>query len=320
MKVELVRERGTTANVIGILPGTDARLKDEVVVVGAHYDHLGRGGEGSLAPDQIGVVHPGADDNASGTATVMALARSFAAQGGAPRTLVFIAFAAEELGILGSTHYVRHPALPLDKTVLMINLDMVGRLRDGKLYVGGVDSGSGLRRVVTDAAKGLPLTLELRGDPFASSDHSAFYPAGRPVLFFFTGAHGDYHRPSDTWDKVNATSAVAAEPTPPAYARIVAPPREARGAYGPFFGVIPDFAEAERPGVRIGGVRPGSPAEKAGVRSGDVLVRFGSVTIATLNDLTFALRGHRAGDRVDVVVLRDGQEHRLEAVLEERRQ
>lgn len=331
VKTDLVRERGGAANVVAILPGTDPRLRGEAVVVGAHYDHLGRGGEGSLAPDLIGTVHPGADDNASGTAAVMALARAFAASGGAPRTLVFIAFGGEELGILGSTHYVRHPAFPLDKTVLMVNLDMVGRLRDGKLYVGGVDSGVGLRGVVTEAAKGL--ALELRGDPFASSDHAAFYPAGRPVLFLFTGAHGDYHRPTDTWDKVNATgleavtafaarvvAVVAAEPTPPAYVKLAAAPRELRGGYGPFFGVIPDFAEAERPGVRIGGVRPGSPADKAGVKGGDVLVKFGTVTISTLNDLTFALRGHRPGDRVEVVVVRDGQERRLQTVLEERRQ
>ena len=332
LKVELVRERGTTANVVAVLSGTDPRLKGEAIVVGGHYDHLGRGGEGSLAPDLIGAIHPGADDNASGTAAVMALAKAFAATGGAPRTLVFVAFAGEELGILGSTYYVEHPALPLEKTVLMVNLDMVGRLRDGKLYVAGVDSGSGLRRVVADAAQGLGLSLELRGDPYSPSDHTGFYASGRPVLFLFTGAHEDYHRPTDTWEKLNAKgleavttfasrviSRVAAEPTPPAYAKIAAPPGEARGGYGPFFGVIPDFAELERPGVRITGVRPGSPAEKAGVRAGDVIVRFGDVSVATLNDLTFALRGHRPGDRVEVVVMRDGEERRVHAVLEERR-
>ena len=317
---------------IATLPGTDPRLRDEAIVVGAHYDHLGRGGEGSLAPDLIGIVHPGADDNASGVAAVVAFAKAFAAAGGAPRSLVFVTFAGEELGILGSSQYVQHPALPLDKTVLMLNLDMVGRLRDGKLYVAGVDSGSGLRRVVSDAAQGLGLTLELRGDPYSPSDHTAFYASGRPVLFFFTGAHGDYHRPTDTWEKLNAKgletvtifaarviSTVAAEATPPAYVKIAAPPREGRGGYGPLFGVIPDFSEGEPPGVRITGVRPGSPAEKAGVRAGDVIVRFGDVTIATLNDLTFALRSHRPGDRVEVVIVRDGQERRVHAVLEERR-
>jgi peptidase M28-like protein/PDZ domain-containing protein/PA domain-containing protein len=332
LQTSLVRERGVAANVIGILPGTHPTLRDETIVVGAHYDHLGRGGEGSLAPDAVGAVHPGADDNASGTAAVLGLARAFAAAGGAPRTLVFVAFSGEEMGLLGSAHYVRHPALPLETTAAMVNLDMVGRLRNDTLYVGGVDSGSGLRRIVTAAAQGLDLTLQARGDPFAPSDHTSFYTAGRPVLFIFTGAHDDYHRPSDTWDKINAgglatvttfvarvVAALAAEPAAPVYAKMTAPPREVRGGYGPFFGVIPDFGEAPQPGVRITGVRPGSPADKAGVQPGDVLVRFAGVSVGTLNDMTFVLRAHRPGDTVEVVVVRGGHEERLHAVLEERR-
>jgi aminopeptidase YwaD len=332
LQVSLVRERGTAVNVVGILRGTDPRLRDESIVVGAHYDHLGRGGEGSLAPDQVGVIHPGADDNASGTAAVMGLARAFAAAGGAPRTLVFVAFAGEEMGLLGSTQYVRRPAVPLDRTVVMINLDMVGRLRDGKLYVAGVDSGTGLRALVT-AAHGPDLVLDLRGDPYSPSDHTAFYAAGRPVLFLFTGAHTDYHRPGDTWDKINARgleavtafaarliAAVAREPVAPAYAKIDAPPAPARGGgYGPFFGVVPEFGDSDQAGVKISAVRPGSPAERAGVIAGDLLVSFGGVAVKTLEDLTFALRGRRPGDRVDFTVIRNGTEHRLHAVLEERR-
>ncbi|MGH7309983.1 MAG: M20/M25/M40 family metallo-hydrolase [Candidatus Rokuibacteriota bacterium] len=330
VQVSIVREHGTTANVVGILPGTDPRLGQEAIIIGAHYDHLGRGGEGSLEPDQAGVVHPGADDNASGTAAVMGLVQAFAAAGGAPRTLVFVAFAAEEMGLLGSGHYVRHPALPLERTVLMINLDMVGRLRDGKVYVGGVGSGSGLRRFVTDAGQGL--ALELRDDPFGPSDHVVFYGAGVPVLFFFTGAHSDYHRPTDTWDRINAkglqtvadlvarvAASVAAQPTPPAYVKVPAPAAGKRGGYGPFFGVVPDFGTAGQPGVKITSVRPGSPADKAGVRAGDVIVRFAGVEVTTLDDLTFALRTRRAGDRVEVVVVRDGQERQVQAILEERR-
>jgi hypothetical protein len=331
IQLSVVREQGTTANVIGILPGTDPSLGQEAIVIGAHYDHLGRGGEGSLAPDQTGVVHPGADDNASGTAAVMGLARAFAAAGGAPRTLVFAAFAAEEMGLLGSGHYVKHPTLPLERTILMLNLDMVGRLRDGKIYVGGVDSGNGLRRFVTDAGPGL--ALEVRGDPYGPSDHVVFYGAGVPVLFFFTGAHSDYHRPTDIWDRINASglqtvadfvarvaTAVAAQPTPPAYVKVPAPAGGRRGGgYGPFFGVVPDFGQAGRPGVKITGVRPGSPADKAGVQAGDVIVKFAGVEVATLDDLTFALRTRRAGDRVEVVVVRDGQERQVQAILEERR-
>jgi len=330
LQVALVRERGRAANVVGVLPGRDATLRDETVVIGAHYDHLGRGGEGSLAPDALGSVHHGADDNASGVAAVLGLARAFVAAGGVPRTLVFVAFAGEEMGLLGSTHYVRHPARPLDRTVLMVNLDMVGRLRDRTLYVGGVDGGRGLRELVSAQAGGL--TLALRGDPFGPSDHTAFYSAGRPVLFLFTGAHADYHRPSDTWDKVDGAGlaevtafaarvidAVGTAAAPPAYVRITAPPSSVRGGYGPFFGVVPEFGEREGGGVRVGDVRAGSPAETAGVRAGDVIVTFAGMRVMSLQDFSFALRGRRAGDRVDVVVLRGGAEHRLQAVLAERR-
>ncbi len=334
LEVSLSRERGMAANVVGLLPGTDPALADQAVVIGAHYDHLGRGGEGSLAPDLIGAIHPGADDNASGTAALLGLARAFAAAGGAPRTLVFVAFSGEEMGLLGSAHHVAHPAVPLARTALMLNLDMVGRLRDGKLYVSGVDSGTGLRPLVADAARGLPLDLRLQGDPHAPSDHTSFYTRERPVVFLTTGAHEDYHRPSDTWEKISAggletvtafaarvISAVAAAPAPPGYVKIAAPPaRGPRAAgYGPYLGVVPEFGESAVAGVKVSGVRTGSPAEKAGMRAGDVIVRFGPVTVKTLNDLTFALRGQRPGDRVELWLLRDGAEARVEAVLQERR-
>lgn len=332
LEVALVRERGTTANVVGILPGTDPRLKDESIVIGAHYDHLGRGGEGSLAPDEIGKIHFGADDNASGTTGVMALARAFAARGGLPRTLVFVGFGGEELGILGSSHYTQHPAVPLDKTVLMLNMDMIGRLKDETLYVFGVESGTGLRELVTEAAKGLTLKLQVRGDPFSPSDHTPFYLRERPVLFLFTGAHPDYHKPGDTWEKINAQGMetvvtfaarilerVGSATPPPAYVKLAPPPSRGGAGYGPFLGVVPDFSEAERPGVRLGGVRPGSPADKAGVKSGDIIIRFAGVDVKTLDDLTFALRSRRAGDKVEVILLREGTEISTEATLGERR-
>ncbi len=332
IEVALVRERGTAANVIGILPGTDPRLREESIVIGAHYDHLGRGGEGSLAPDEIGTIHPGADDNASGTTGVMALARAFAGRGGLPRTLIFVAFAGEELGLLGSSHYAEQPVQPLAKTILMLNMDMIGRLKDQTLYAFGVDSGSGLRQVITGAARGLPLRLHLRGDPFSPSDHTSFYTHERPVLFLFTGAHSDYHKPQDTWEKINpqgmetvltfaarVLERVASATAPPAYVKLTPQAAGGGAGYGPFFGVIPDFGEAERPGVRLGGVRPGSPADRAGVKAGDIIVRFAGVEVKTLEDLTFALRSKRSGDRVEVILLREGKEISTEATLEPRR-
>jgi hypothetical protein len=319
---------GPTANVIGIVPGTDPRLKDEAIVIGAHYDHVGRGGRASRATtEDRGAIHHGADDNASGTAAVLALARAFAAAGGAPRTLVFAAFAGEEIGLLGSAHYASHPAWPLDRTVLMVNLDMVGRLRNGRLHVGGADTGTGLRDIVTDAARDLPLSVELRGDPGSASDHSSFYRAGRPVLFFFTGLHADYHRPSDTWDKINApglasvttlvarvVSAVAAAPTTPRYVKID-PPHPQRV----LFGIMADLDEPEPPGVRVASVQPGSPAEQCGVQPGDLIVRFAGTDVKSLEDLHAVLRGRRAGERVHVVLRRDGQTRSVEATLIERR-
>ncbi len=334
VRVALVREHGDTANVVGLLPGTDPARRGDAVVIGAHYDHLGRGSPFSLAPARADEIHPGADDNASGTAAVLGLAEAFARGGGARRTLVFVAFSGEELGLLGSSHYVRHPAVPLERTVAMVNLDSVGRLRDGRLHVMGVDSGQGLRALVEQAAWGLDLRLVLRGDAVGPSDHTAFYNRECPVVFFFTGTHADYHRPSDTWDKVNADGlrtivtvayrtarTLADRDERLAFVRVPVAPAAAGtgGGYGPYFGSVPDFADSPIPGVRVGGVRPGSPAERAGLRGGDVIVRFGGMAIRNLDDLTFALRRHRPGDTVEVTYERAGSAHTVQATLEQRR-
>ena len=331
----LLRDRGTTANVVGILPGTDSTLAAEAVVIGAHYDHLGRGSPFSLAPERGDAIHPGADDNASGTAALLGLAETLTRSGAPRRSVVVVAFSGEELGLLGSTHYVGQPAVPLDRTVAMVNLDSVGRLREGRLHVMGVDTGQGLRTLVEQAGQGAPAQLALRGDGVGPSDHTAFLNRERPVVFFFTGAHADYHRPSDTWDKIDADGlrtvttvayrvvrALADRDDRPAFVRVPGgPPRAGAGAagYGPYFGAVPDFGEAPHPGVRVGGVRPGSPADRAGLRAGDVIVRFAGVAVRTLDDLVFALRSRRPGDAVEVSYLRDGTERAVQATLEERR-
>jgi Zn-dependent M28 family amino/carboxypeptidase len=335
VRVALVREQGSTANVVGMLPGTDPALRSEAVVIGAHYDHLGRGSPFSLAPDHLDEIHPGADDNASGTAAVMGLAEAFVRAGGTRRSLVFVAFSGEELGLLGSTHYVRQPPVPIEQTVAMVNLDMVGRMKDGPLHAMGVDTGQGLRALIEQAAAGLDVTLSLRGDGVGPSDHTAFVTRERPAVFFFTGTHGDYHRPGDTVDKIdadglrkvaavaaNAVRALADREARLPFVRVtpaVAPSSGRAGGYGPYFGSVPDFGESATPGVRLSGVRPGSPAERAGLQSGDVIVRFGGVVVRTLDDLTFALRGRRPGDPVEVRYLRAGAEHGAETTLEARR-
>ncbi|MBV9242324.1 MAG: M28 family peptidase, partial [Acidobacteria bacterium] len=219
--VNLIKKAVDAYNVIGEIPGTDPTLKNEAIVIGAHYDHLGHGGAGSLAANST-EVHHGADDNASGTAAIIELARMFAAKNN-KRTLIFIAFSGEEEGLFGSNWYVNHPVFPLDKTVAMINLDMVGRLSENKLTIGGIGTASEWRELVNrddkffDANPGSlkydnpgaigmaqpVFNLQLNEDGCGPSDHSSFYGKKVPVLFLFTGTHNDYHKPSDTADKIN---------------------------------------------------------------------------------------------------------------------
>jgi membrane-associated protease RseP (regulator of RpoE activity) len=275
------------------------------------------------------VLHPGADDNASGTAVVLELARAFAAAGGAARTLVFVLFSGEEIGLLGSGHYVRHPVVPLDRTVAMVNLDMVGRLRDGRVYAGGADSGTTLRDALTEAAHGAGVDLVMRGTPYSPSDHIRFYDSGAPVLFFFTGMHDDYHGPGDTADKINAAGMAQlagvvgrvvkrlADGPRPLYVKLDRPTR--RGGGGPpgsaFFGIMAD-RDAGADGLRLAGVQPGSAAARAGVREGDVIIRFAGAAVSNFDELRRAIATRRPGDRVDVVYLRNGEERAASATLD----
>ena len=314
----------TAVNVVGILPGRDPALAGEAVVLGAHYDHLGLTG---------GAIYPGADDNASGTAVVVGLARAFAAAGGLDRTLVFVLFGAEEIGLVGSGHYVRHPTVPLARTVAMLNFDMVGRLHDGNVRVSGTDSGSTLREVAGRAAADLGVRADLRGSPFGPSDHSRFYAAGAPVLFFHTGSHPDYHRPGDTADKIDAAGMARiaalggriaerlATGDRPVYATVARPQGDRRergaGASPVFFGVRAE-GQAESDGLRLAEIVVGSAAARAGLREGDVLVRFADRPVDSFDDLLAALRGRQPGDAVRVLYVREGIEHDTSAVLDAR--
>jgi hypothetical protein len=324
VRVDLLSADVRGANVIGILPGKNPASSGDAIVIGAHYDHLG---------ERDGDVYHGADDNASGTAVVVGLARAFAAAGDLPRTLVFTLFGAEELGLIGSGHYVRQPAWPLDRTLAMVNFDMVGRMRDGKVTIGGADSGDRLQAIVNSAVAQVPgVVADVRGAPFAPSDHSRFYSAGTPVLFFHTGMHPDYHRPSDTADKLNAdgmarVAAVGArvlegllDGARPTFARVVPPARSrnSRGS-GPFLGVGGD-GRTPGDGVRLASIVPGSAAERAGLRDGDVLVRVNDSPVNTFEELRNAIRARQPGDVVRLVYLRDGRDHVTSATLERSRE
>lgn len=328
--------RATVNNVLAYMPGKT----DEYVILGAHYDHLGRGTFDSLAPSMIGQIHPGADDNASGTAGLLELARVLSPlKGQLERGILFASFAGEELGLLGSAAWVKDPTKPLDKAVAMLNMDMIGRIKDNKTYVGGVGTGSDFQKVLDDARGDAPLKFEISQGGYSSSDHTSFVMKRIPVLFFFSGLHSDYHKPSDTWDKINSGSAailvnvvaratvdLANDATKPTFVEVIENNPHAGmpvsgsggGGYGPYFGSIPDFGQTEN-GVRFSDVKPGSPAAKAGLKAGDVLVQFGSKPIKNLYDFTDALRSSKVGDVVPVTVWRDGQELKVDVKLEQRK-
>jgi hypothetical protein len=318
------------SNVIGLLPGRDPTLRNEAVIVGAHYDHLGLGGFGSLDPDSTGKVHNGADDNASGAAMLIQIAARLAATPPA-RTVVFIAFTGEELGLLGSTYYVKQPIYPLSTTLAMINLDMVGRLRQKRLIVYGSQTAREFPALLDSLNWHAGLDLHAQGDGFGPSDQSAFYAAGRPVLHFFTDLHEDYHRTTDDWEKINVegfnevtdftvglVTALANRATP--LTPVIAPPPAPAtgvvqtGGYGAYLGTVPDMTDSPG-GVRLLGVRAGSPAEKAGLRGDDIITRIGDMQVPDLQAMTNALRSHKAGDTVEIVVRRGDQETTLHATL-----
>jgi len=308
-------------------------LRNETVIVGAHYDHLGLGGFGSLDPDSTGKVHNGADDNASGAAMLIEIAQRLAAAPPA-RTVVFIAFSGEELGLLGSAYYVKQPVYPLATTLAMINLDMVGRLRQKRLIVYGSRSAKEFPKLLDSLNWYAGFDLKAQGDGYGPSDQSSFYAAGRPVLHFFTDLHEDYHRTTDDWQKINVegfgqvatfvtgvVTALANRPTPltlmPAATSPPASGAPAMPGYGAYLGTVPDMTDSPG-GVRLLGVRAGSPAEKAGLRGDDIITRIGDMSVSDLEAMTEALRSHHPGDTVSVVVRRGAQTTTLRAVLGER--
>ena len=336
LTVDIERVRKQVANVVGVLPGRDAQAAGECLVVGAHYDHLGLGDQHSLAPSQIGQIHHGADDNASGTSGLLEIADAMTHAGTPPlHTVVFVTFAGEETGLLGSSYYSNHPACGMDKTLAMLNMDMIGRVSKNKLYVGGTGTSPGFKKLVEDANHDLGFTLSYSASGYGASDHTSFTVKSVPVLFFFSGLHSDYHKPSDTWDKIDAEDGAKVArlvagvineldqlKEKPQYVRVAEPTPSGMGGgggYGPYFGSIPDFGEVEHGGVKFADVRDGSPAGKAGFKAGDILIDFDGKKIDNLYDFTYALRAHKPGDKVLVTVLRNGEKLTREVTLEKRK-
>src|SRR4051812_19657312 len=239
-------------NVIGILPGRDPVLRNQTVILGAHYDHLGLGGFGSLDPDSTGVVHNGADDNASGVAALVQVAARLAVSPPA-RTVVFIAFSGEELGLLGSAHYVKEPIYPLATTLAMVNLDMVGRLRNGRLIVYGARSAKEFPALLDSLNWYAGLDLKAQGDGYGPSDQPSFYAAKRPVLHLFTDLHEDYHRTTDDWDKINVDGLKRVADFALGMVTALA---NRRAPLGPWAGVRPGLLAGPRGPRKLGGRAP----------------------------------------------------------------
>ena len=324
---------GRGMNVIGVLEGSDPNLRSEAVVLGAHHDHLGHGEIfGSLAGPADGDddIHNGADDNASGVGALIAVAEALAASPPA-RSVVFVTFSGEEFGLLGSSYYAQNPAAPLDRTVAMLNMDMVGRLEDDPLIVSGTGTAEEWSQILDsfEASEGIPLARS--PDGFGPSDHTSFYARDVPVLHFFTNVHGEYHRPADHWELIDREGlervavlvegvlrTVADQQAPLVHiAGAGTPPEEQTGGYGAYLGTVPDFTPVDF-GVLLSGVSGGSPAEEAGLQAGDILIQLGPFEIEDLYVLTEALQTLEPGTEVEATFLRDGEEISVSVTLRER--
>jgi Tol biopolymer transport system component len=336
-KVDRIQK--TDRNVLALLPSANPAVETNYVLVGAHYDHLGHGEMTTLASKaEEGQIHNGADDNASGVAVVLELAAALAAEkkqnpAAFHRGILFALWSGEELGLIGSSHFAEHPAVPLSNVVAYVNFDMVGRLRENKLNLQGAGSSSVWKRLIEKRNVAAGFDLVVQEDPYLPTDVTALYPKGVPVLNFFTGSHEDYHRPSDDTDTLNYEGMegvarfargllldLAQSPERPDYVKVEqsSSPSGSRENLRAYLGSIPDYA-TEVAGVKLSGVRGASPADKAGLKGGDVIVEFGGQKIVNIYDYTYALDAVKIGQPVEIVVLRDGKNVSLKVTPEARK-
>jgi Tol biopolymer transport system component len=317
--------RKADRNVLALLP--PAVPGGETVLVGAHYDHLGHGETGAMQrKGEEDKIHPGADDNASGTAVVLALAESLAAEraknpAAFSRGVLFAFWSGEEVGTIGSGKFVERPAVPLSNLAACVNFDMVGRLRDNKLMLQGVGSSPAWKKLIEKRNVAAGFNVVLQEDPYLPTDVTPFYPRGVAVLNFFTGSHDDYHRPTDTAEKLDYAGMerimrlargivldLAGAAARPEYVRVTTAKGDGGGreTLRAFLGTIPDYA-AEVKGVKLSGVRAGSPADKAGLKGEDIIIEFAGQKIANIYDYTYALDAAKIGRPMKIVVTRGGQ-------------
>ncbi|MBL8005975.1 MAG: M20/M25/M40 family metallo-hydrolase [Ignavibacteria bacterium] len=319
-----------TDNVIGFLPGKDPVLKNEVIVIGAHKDHLGYGAYGSLYNGKDKQIHNGADDNASGTAGVLELAQKFSSEKNRlKRSILFICFASEEAGLLGSAYFTKSPLFEKYNIVAMLNMDMIGRLKDDKLIIYGTGTSSVWNNLIDSLNNSFKFNLTKNPEGFGPSDHSSFYSKNIPVLHFFTGTHSDYHSPSDDYDKINAEGEVKVlnmvydvsmnldkMKTKPDFIKVAAANNENRtmGSIKVYVGTIPDYSSTVE-GMKITGVKEGSPAEKAGLIAEDVIIKFGTKDVKNIYDYMYAMGEYKPGEEAEIIVLRKNEQVTLKIIL-----
>ncbi len=326
LETKVTRETTSIKNVIGVLEG-NGPLAKETVVIGAHYDHLGYGGRGSRDPNNKS-IHYGADDNASGTVSLLELARRF---GEMPdrkgRRLVFMAFTGEESGLLGSAYYCRKPIFPLDSTVAMVNMDMVGRLRDDKLTIYGTGTAKDFSDLIDNLNKKYEFKISKVATGFGPSDHSSFYAKKIPVFHYFTGTHPEYHKPGDTVETVNVPGIrkitdmleelvldLSAREQRPEYVEVKGSARPG-GPRGPRLGIMPNYSD-ENEGLLIDGVTDGLPAAKAGLKAGDRIVEIGGKPVKNVTGYMTVMGSYKRGDKFEVRVIREEKPQMFTVVLE----
>ena len=337
IRVDLITRKGKLRNVIGWIPGTADSLKDKPLIIGAHYDHLGYGGPNSRAPG-VHEIHNGADDNASGVAALIETGRSLMTGETLKRPVILIAFTGEEIGLIGSTYYANHTDYDISAAVAMLNLDSVGRMTNNKLIVFGGGTAREWNRAINGLNFGHRFDLTLQMDGYGPSDQAAFYARGVPVLHFFTGANIDYHKPGDDADKLNyddlarvtnfvtdlaeylgnRSGALTPATTSDAVSMSGTPAKRPAAGHGgtrPWFGSVPDFTYQQGDGLRLNGVSPGSPCEKAGLTAGDIVIQMDDIEIKSIYELNQVLKSRKAGDTVKVTYLRDGAENTVDVVL-----
>jgi hypothetical protein len=319
-----------TQNVVAILPGTDPVLRNQYIVIGAHFDHLGRTTQFATDPRAGNVIRNGADDNASGTAAVLQLARMLSVSR-PRRSVIFANFTGEEEGLLGSEYLVQNSPVPLDSIVAMLNFDMVGRLRNEKLLVFGSASAAEFRALLDSAnVRATPaFNIQGGGDGFGASDNSSFYAKNIPTLHFFTDSHDDYHAATDDVEKINASGEARvvdlafntikeldARPSRLTFVKSTAPAQMA-GSSGTqaYLGSVPDMSAGSVPGIKLTGVRAGSPAETGGLKADDIIIELGGARITDLQTYAEALYSHKPGETVTIVFLRAGQRMETKVTL-----